>query len=75
MTSSQPIVSSYGNCFVLWDSAKLIEVLTQLKHERLQHEIDVESEISEGRHNVLMTQAEQMKQIATREILQRSGTT
>jgi hypothetical protein len=59
--ATQPIVSRYGRRAVLWDNAKLSEVVTRLQSERERHDIRVGADGGEAEHNALITETEQMK--------------
>ena len=72
MNASTSIVSHYGNRVIKWDAVALNEVLAQLRREREQHEVSINTEVSEAWHNALMAQAEGIKHKATNQIPQRS---
>jgi hypothetical protein len=59
--ATQPIVSRYGRRAVVWDSARLSEVVTRLQSERERHDIRVRAESAEAEHNALITEAEPVK--------------
>jgi hypothetical protein len=46
--ATQPIVSRYGRHAVVWDNAKLSEVVTRLQSERQRHDIRVGADSAEG---------------------------
>jgi len=68
MKAGAPDISRYGNRAIVWDTAGLQGLLTDLRDERQRHDSQIESEISEGRHDELLRQAERIRQRVTNEI-------